>query len=426
MISLDLPEGTITPVPGGVTDHHVTVVYLGPDVDDDAYAVACQRAASAAAAMPGPLAAEVGGIGSFPPSGSSDGKVPAWAAVLIPGAERLREALADLSASEHTDWKPHVTLAYVDPGDPLPARVPQTPVTFTHLSVHRGDDVARFPLGAPPAPDCCGAECCQDGGCCGGESGCECGPKAPDGSAVTKAAKGPTLHLPTLTGIWGDIYARREKLLTKHARAVAAAWDACIAELGSPAQRRAVVPRRRGEASPSSPTRTPSAGRTWAPLPRSHGSTRLARTKGYPALVAAIEDAIRSGMAEGEADALALAADRQGVAGFKIDRAFRAAYERLADDGEISRKAADAAESMIDGAATDTGRALADQAEHDGTEQDMTAAAGEAAAGTGRGVQVGRLGTMGCHPGRRYGAVLADRFRPARTGDTPETRRHHP
>ncbi len=148
MISLDLPEGTITPVPGGVSDHHITVVYLGPDVDDAAFVQACQRAAAAAAAMPGPLLAAISGIGTFSPSDSSDGKVPAWAGVMLPGAESLREALEDLSASEHKDWKPHVTLAYVEPGEALPAPLPATPVTFTHLSVHRGhDEVARFPFG---------------------------------------------------------------------------------------------------------------------------------------------------------------------------------------------------------------------------------------------------------------------------------------
>ncbi len=152
MISLDLPPGTIAPVPDGVSDHHITVVYLGPDVDDEAFAQACDRARSAAAAMPGPLTGTVGGVGTFPPSDGSDGKVPAWAGVVIPGTERIRSALEDLSASEHKDWKPHVTLAYVEPGEPLPAPVPQTPVTFTHLSVHRGDDeVARFPLGGGPA-----------------------------------------------------------------------------------------------------------------------------------------------------------------------------------------------------------------------------------------------------------------------------------
>jgi 8-oxo-dGTP pyrophosphatase MutT (NUDIX family)/2'-5' RNA ligase len=158
MISLDLPPGTISPVPGGVDDHHITVVYLGPDVDDDAFAVACQRAASAAALVPGPLAGALSGIGTFPPSGSSDGKVPIWAGVMLPGAEVLRDALEDLSASEHTDWKPHVTLAYVEPGEALPDPLPATPVTFTHLSVHRGHgEVVRFPLGpagkSAPAED---------------------------------------------------------------------------------------------------------------------------------------------------------------------------------------------------------------------------------------------------------------------------------
>jgi 8-oxo-dGTP pyrophosphatase MutT (NUDIX family) len=157
MISLDLPEGVIAPVPGGVSDHHITVVYLGPDVDDDAFASACQRAAIAAAGMPGPLAGAISGIGTFPPSDSSDGMTPAWAGVMLPGSEVLREALEDLSASEHKDWKPHVTLAYVEPGEPLPGPVPHTPVTFTHLSVHRGhDEVVRFPFG--PAAKSAAAE----------------------------------------------------------------------------------------------------------------------------------------------------------------------------------------------------------------------------------------------------------------------------
>lgn len=151
MISLDLPSGTIPPVPGGVDDHHITVVYLGPDVDDDAFAEACDRAQKAAAAVPGPLKGSVGGIGSFPPG--SDG-MPVWAGVDLPGADSIRQSLADLSASEHKDWKSHVTLAYVKPGEPLPAPVPQTPVTITHLSVHRGKDVVRFPLGGGDVQMC--------------------------------------------------------------------------------------------------------------------------------------------------------------------------------------------------------------------------------------------------------------------------------
>jgi hypothetical protein len=151
MISLDLPPGIITPVPGGVDDHHLTIVFLGADVDDKAFAEACRRAQAAASQVPGPLAGMVGGIGAFPPSGGSDGKVPAWAGVVLPGAELLRSALEDLSASEHKDWKPHVTVAYMDPGDPLPPPVPSMQVSFSHLSVHRGDDeVVRFPIGGCP------------------------------------------------------------------------------------------------------------------------------------------------------------------------------------------------------------------------------------------------------------------------------------
>ena len=153
MISLDLPEGLISPPPGGVApdDMHVTVCYLGKDVSDRAFAAACERAEGAAASLDGPLSGVISGLGTFEPSGSSDGKTVAWAAVALPGAERLRAALEDLSASEHTDWTPHLTLRYQDAGDDLPEPVPPTPVTFTHLCVHRADGLLeRFPLGGGP------------------------------------------------------------------------------------------------------------------------------------------------------------------------------------------------------------------------------------------------------------------------------------
>lgn len=105
------------------------------------------------------------------------------------------------------------------------------------------------------------------------------------------------------------------------------------------------------------------------------------RTEGYPALVAAIEDAIRSGMAQGEADALALAADRQGRRGFVVARAFRAAYARLAGDRDVTRRARDTLNRIRDGAATDTGRNLADAG--DGGEQDMATAAADGLSGDG-------------------------------------------
>lgn len=148
MISLDLEPGTIPAVPGGVDDHHITIVYLGSDVDDAKYAYAVRRAAHAAAMMPRTTATgTVHGVGTFAPSEGSDGMTPSFAQVRMADAHLLHAFLSDLSASEHKTYHPHVTLKYLEDGERLPAPVPPTTVTFTHLSVHRGDSVRRIPLG---------------------------------------------------------------------------------------------------------------------------------------------------------------------------------------------------------------------------------------------------------------------------------------
>ena len=181
-----------------------------------------------------------------------------------------------------------------------------------------------------------------------------------------------TLDLGHLTGTWKTVYDRREKLLRKHLKAVLAAWSACMAELDS----RVLV--RRFRAVIDHTAEAVDTDRQWwkdAATTAALGWLRgLMRTEGYPALVAAVEDAIRSGMAEGEAGALALAASRQGKSGFAIAKAFRAAYERLADEQDISHRAADTIAAIVAGAAADAGRVLAAQAGDGGTEDEMTSA----------------------------------------------------
>jgi 2'-5' RNA ligase len=145
-ISFDLPDGTLPAVPGGPTDHHITVVYLGR-ISDEEYSIALSRAQSAAAVTPRELVGVVSGVDSFEPSEGSGGKTPAFAPVELPGIEALRAALADLSASEHSDYRPHVTVAYLGDGEPLPAPVLPTRVTFTHLALHRGSERVLFQLG---------------------------------------------------------------------------------------------------------------------------------------------------------------------------------------------------------------------------------------------------------------------------------------
>jgi hypothetical protein len=124
-VSLDLRDGTIPAVPGGPTDHHVTVVYVGRNLTDEAYGNVCDRARGAAARVAGPLVGTVAGVDVFEPSAGSKGKTPAFAPVVLPGVETLRAALVD----------------------PLPAPVPPTTVAFTHLTVHRGPEIVSFPLG---------------------------------------------------------------------------------------------------------------------------------------------------------------------------------------------------------------------------------------------------------------------------------------
>jgi hypothetical protein len=148
MISLDLPAGLIPAVPGGLNDHHVTVVYLGKDLSDGDFAAACDRAEAAATAMAGPLVGSISGRGVFPPSASSDGQIPVFAEVELPGINVLHSRTRGLVRFRaRISYHPHVTRMYAEPGDKLPAPLPYTPVTYTHLTVHRGDEQMAFPFG---------------------------------------------------------------------------------------------------------------------------------------------------------------------------------------------------------------------------------------------------------------------------------------
>lgn len=145
MIYLDLPPGAVRPVPGGTDEHHVTLVYLGKNVSDEAFEEACRRT-RLAAARHAPMDGLLKGIDVFPPSKGSDGKVVAFVPAFVGGVGRLVRELEDLSASEHRDLRPHVTLAYLSEGDGLPQPHPAVPLRFDRVHVKRGDDVVSFPL----------------------------------------------------------------------------------------------------------------------------------------------------------------------------------------------------------------------------------------------------------------------------------------
>ena len=195
----------------------------------------------------------------------------------------------------------------------------------------------------------------------------ECAAEFADDPAVLEAS----LVLGSLTGVWATIYQRRARLQRKHERAILAAWRACTAGL-DPADLARWFRRdtyQTAEAATKDPTK-----RWWRDVAIATALAWLRavyHTDGFEALVAALADAIRSGMAEGEAGALALAASRQGRTGFRIAAAFQAAYDRLADDHTIEQRAATAVTGIIDATAGDVGRRLAAQAGDGASQDDM-------------------------------------------------------
>lgn len=125
-------------VDGGIdpADLHITLA-LPAGTHYDKAVEAVQRAAEGHSQLHG----HIGGLGIFPPSPSSDGAVPIWRAVDVPGLVELRQdILAALAAaemphrSEH-GFTPHMTIGY---DLPSAAPVENVPASFFAVCVVRG------------------------------------------------------------------------------------------------------------------------------------------------------------------------------------------------------------------------------------------------------------------------------------------------
>jgi GNAT superfamily N-acetyltransferase len=146
MIYLELPEDAVHHLKGGVDDHHITVVYLGKNISDEAFEEACRRAEQAAR-QSRPMSGFLRGVETFEQGDGSRGKTPVFVPAYVPGIGHLRSLLEDLNGSQHRQYRPHVTLAYLGEDDDLPKAHPKVDVRFDRLHVKRGDDVVSFPLG---------------------------------------------------------------------------------------------------------------------------------------------------------------------------------------------------------------------------------------------------------------------------------------
>jgi 2'-5' RNA ligase len=399
MIALYPPPGLAKAlaIDGGLPaqELHCTIVYAGSASDVDAGNL---NAVTRMLANRPPVTAQISGSGRFT-GGPTDVTVALIDAAAI---EDLRRdamhllAMNSVTVPKDHGYTSHISIRYCrqDEADPI-GRLPAAPVTFTTISAVHGGTRTDYPFTTPPAP----AEAVRVAYAAGWAlSG---GPmtarvKAGCAAAILEAATRPddpdlleaTTRLGHLEGTHALTGARRAELLHRHQTAVLVAWNLCMAELDI----KHLITRYRTDVylTPHSPKPAdPDANRDWwrdAALAAALGFLRgIYRTRGYQALITAIEDAIRAGMAEGEAGALAAAASQQGTTGFDIAAAFLTAYERLKDDAGVAARAVATLTLIIDSAAADAARKLAALTAEGASEDEMEQEAEEAT--TGRSVR---------------------------------------
>jgi hypothetical protein len=141
-----LPQGYPQPLPGETEPlPHLTVVYCGHTTPAQ-FADICERVKAAAKAVP-PLHGYVGGLGFFDPSESSGNMQVAYCPAHVTGIWQLRSLLKDLVPLDALPFHPHVTLAYLGPGDQPPPPVTSGTVCFSQVHARRGSEDRAFSFG---------------------------------------------------------------------------------------------------------------------------------------------------------------------------------------------------------------------------------------------------------------------------------------
>lgn len=133
---------------------HITLAYFGRASDLDAQEISTiDRAVRSVARQSAPLTGQVGGIGRFAASPTSQGLDVVYAPVDVPGLGAFRAALAaelersSVPARAEHDFTPHVTLAYVAPDAPLPVQsIPPLPLEVAELELVVAGERRRFPF----------------------------------------------------------------------------------------------------------------------------------------------------------------------------------------------------------------------------------------------------------------------------------------
>jgi 2'-5' RNA ligase len=361
-------------VDGGLPpeEMHVTVAYLGDTADID---VDVLREVVAQLAERQPFTVQFAGHARFT-GGDKDVIV-----VLAdsPDLEDLRRDTLDalrergIEVPRDHGYTAHCTITYLDPDDEAPlTRLDAQSVEFTTLAAVHGTDRTDFTLEHPiaaPTREAFAAGWALSGGPM--TERVKAASRAAVQTAIDHAADPHilevTIDLGRLEGMWAKLFQRREEKQAEHTRLVTDAWHPLIT-------RDAVanmVDRFRSfalaEAARDFLTEAIAAARSML-----HA---LADLTGWTRLRQTIRNAIAAGNAEGIVNAVAIAAERASTVGLDWNIAFKDAYESLARLDELWGDADGWLGRMIDRAATDLGRMLAQAAEDGATRDEMIDAA---------------------------------------------------
>lgn len=159
MVNLDIPADVAAQlaVEGGepTAAMHITLAYLGRAGSlSDAQVAMLRGAVAAFAAGISPFRVTLSGTGRFTASANSDGKEVVYASVDAPGLAEVRSRLvvalgaAGITVANEHGFTPHVTVAYVDAGEPSPAVTCGQTFLVTDLQVTVGKELDSYPLRA--------------------------------------------------------------------------------------------------------------------------------------------------------------------------------------------------------------------------------------------------------------------------------------
>lgn len=186
-----------------------------------------------------------------------------------------------------------------------------------------------------------------------------------------------TLKLGSLEGTWARVYERRELLYTKHIQAITTAWRPLAKSLPVTMAvdrfRRATGLTEASDPEKKARAAAAQAAAVWL----LHQAADDPSDPVYMAVVEAIASGLKDGMAEGEAGAIALAAQEAHIVGIDFDIAFRDAWKALEKLGDYWAESRGWLGQIINGAAASVGQLLARLAE-EGADRDAMVEAVEA------------------------------------------------